>query len=123
MDLLGGPLTTRLIQTGCKFTIEPYPSGWFGCIHDLDRQFGNGSVWTLTWTQSDGPELLLILSVWETGPFYVSDTGEEIVDLVYTILLYPGLMIKVFSDRAIGYMVEEDNRLHELLNVNTTLVK
>ena len=53
----------------------------------------------------------------------MSDTGEEIVDLVYTILLYPGLMIKVFSDRAIGYMVEEDNRLHELLNVNTTLVK
>jgi len=31
----------------------------FRFIDNLDRQFGNGSVWTLTRTGSDGPELVL----------------------------------------------------------------
>jgi len=61
MDPLGDPLTTRPIQTGWEFTMEPYPSGQFVFIDDPDRQLGNGSVWTRTRTQSDGPELLLTL--------------------------------------------------------------
>jgi hypothetical protein len=44
--------------------MEPYPSGKFGFIDDPDRQFGNGSVWTRTPTESDGPEPLLILPMW-----------------------------------------------------------
>jgi len=59
MDPLGNPLTTRPIQTGWEFTMEPYPSGQFGFIDDQDRQFGNGSVSTRTLTRSDGPEPLL----------------------------------------------------------------
>jgi hypothetical protein len=59
MDPLGDPLTTRLIQTGWEFTMEPYPSGQFALIDDPDRQIGNGSVWTRTWTRSDGPEPFL----------------------------------------------------------------
>jgi len=45
--------------------MEPYPSGQFEFIDDPDRQFGKGLVWTLTRTQSDGPEpsLTLLLSV------------------------------------------------------------
>jgi len=43
--------------------MEPYPSGQFGFIDDPDRQFGNGSVWTRTRTQSDGPEPLLTLHI------------------------------------------------------------
>ena len=39
--------------------MEPYPSGQFGFIDDPDRQFGNGSLWTQTQTQGDGPEPLL----------------------------------------------------------------
>jgi len=39
----------------------PYLSGKFGFIDDLDRQFGNGLVWTRTRTRSDGPELFLTL--------------------------------------------------------------
>ena len=62
MDPLCDPLTTRPIQTGWEFTMEPYPSGQFGFIDDPDRQFGNGSVWTWTRTRSDGPEPLLTLS-------------------------------------------------------------
>jgi len=61
MDPLCNPLTTRPIQTGWEFTMEPYPSGQFGLIDDPDRQFGNGSVWTRTRTRSDGPEPLLTL--------------------------------------------------------------
>jgi len=61
MDPLGDPLTTRSIQTGWEFIMEPYPSGQFGFIDDPDRQFGNSSVWTLTRTRSDGPEPLLTL--------------------------------------------------------------
>jgi hypothetical protein len=61
MDPLGDPLTTRPIQTGWEFTMEPYPSGQFGFIDNLDRQFANGSVWTQTRTRSDGPEPLLTL--------------------------------------------------------------
>ena len=64
MDPLGDPLTTRPIQTGWEFTMEPYPSVQFGFIDDPDRQFGNGSVCTRTRTRSDGPEPLLTL-VWE----------------------------------------------------------
>jgi hypothetical protein len=63
MDPLGYPLTTRPIQTGWEFTMEPYPNGQFGFIDNQDRQFGNGSVWTRTWTRSDGPELLITLDV------------------------------------------------------------
>jgi hypothetical protein len=59
MDPLGDRLTTRPIQTGWGFPMEPYPSGQFGFIDDPDRQFRNGSVWTRTRTQSDGPEPLL----------------------------------------------------------------
>ena len=61
MDPLCDPLTTRPIQTGWEFTMEPYPSGQFRFIDDPDRQFGNGSVWTRTRTRSDGPEPLLTL--------------------------------------------------------------
>jgi hypothetical protein len=63
MDPLCDPLTTRPIQMGWEFTMEPYPSGQFGFIDDPDRQFGNGSVWTRTRTRSDGPEPLLTL-IW-----------------------------------------------------------
>jgi len=61
MDLLGDPLTTRPIQKGWEFTMEPYPTGQFVFIDDQDRQFGNGLVSTWTRTRSDGPEPLLIL--------------------------------------------------------------
>jgi len=64
MDPLGDPLTTRPIQTGWEFTMEPYPSGQFGFIDDPDRQFGNGSVWTRTRTRSDRPEPWLTLGMW-----------------------------------------------------------
>jgi hypothetical protein len=64
MDPLGDPLTTLPIQTGWKFTMEPYPRGLFGFIDDPDRQFGNCSVWTRTRTRSDGAEPLLTLNVW-----------------------------------------------------------
>jgi len=63
MDPLGDPLTTRLIQTGWEFTMEPYPSGQFWFIDDPDHLFGNSSVWTRTRTRSDGPELLLTLAL------------------------------------------------------------
>jgi hypothetical protein len=61
IDPLGDPLTTRPIQTGWKYTLEPYPSRQFGIIDDPDRQFGNGSVWSQTQTRSDGLEPLLTL--------------------------------------------------------------
>ena len=44
MDLLGDPVTTRPIQTGWQFTMEPYLSRFVGLLDDPDRQFGNGSV-------------------------------------------------------------------------------
>jgi hypothetical protein len=62
MDPLCDPLTTRPIQTGWEFTMEPYQSGQFGFIDDPDGQVGNGSVWTRTPTRSNGPEPLLTLS-------------------------------------------------------------
>jgi len=61
MDLLGDPLTTRPFQTGWELTMELYPSGQCGFIDDPDCRFGNGSVWTRTWTRSDAPEPLLTL--------------------------------------------------------------
>ena len=61
MDPLGDPLTTRPIQMGGEFTMEPYPSGQFRFLDNPDLQFGNGSVWTQTWTRSDGPEPLITL--------------------------------------------------------------
>jgi len=63
MDRLGDPLTTRPIQTDWESTMEPYPSGQFGFIDHLDRQSGNGSVWTRTQTgtRSDCLEPLLTL--------------------------------------------------------------
>jgi len=63
MDPLGDPLTTHPIQTAWVFTMEPYLSQQFGFIDDPDRQFGNCSVWILTWTRSDGPEPLLTLVI------------------------------------------------------------
>src|SRR5882757_9556180 len=62
MDPLCDPLTTRPIQTGWEFAMEPYRSGQFGFIDDPDRQFGNGSVWTRTRTRSDVLEPLLTLA-------------------------------------------------------------
>jgi len=62
MDPLCDPLTTRPIQMGWEFTMEPYPSGQFAFIDDPDRQYGKGSVWTRTQTQSEGPEPLLTLT-------------------------------------------------------------
>jgi len=56
------PLTTRPIQTGCESALEPYASGQFGFIDDLDYQFGRDSVWTRTRTRSDGLEPLLTLA-------------------------------------------------------------
>jgi len=61
MDPLGDPLTTRPIQTGWEFTMQPYPSRQFGFNDDSDRQFGNGLIWTRTRTRSDDPEPLLTL--------------------------------------------------------------
>jgi len=63
MDPLDNPLSTRPIQTGREFCIEPYPNGWFGFVYNLDCQFGAGSVptWTRTW--SDGPDPFLTLSL------------------------------------------------------------
>jgi len=63
MDPLGDLLTPHPIQNGWEFTMEPYPSGQFWLIHNPDRQFGNGSAWPWTWTQSDGPEPLLTLAM------------------------------------------------------------
>jgi hypothetical protein len=54
-------VTTRTIQRGKEKSIELYPNRQFGFIGNLDRQFGNGSVPTLTRTRSDGPEPLLTL--------------------------------------------------------------
>ena len=68
MDPLGDPLTTRPIQMGWEFTMEPYPSGQFWFIDDADRQFGNGSVWTRIRTRSDGPEPLLTLLLGSETP-------------------------------------------------------
>ena len=43
--------------------MELYLSGQFGFIDDQDRQFGNSSVWTPTWTQGGCPEPVLTLAV------------------------------------------------------------
>jgi len=59
MDPLGDRLTTRRIQSGCKFIIEPYPSRQFGFLDNPDHQFGNGLGSTRTRTRSDGPDPLL----------------------------------------------------------------
>jgi len=61
MDPLDNPLSTRQIETGREFSNEPYPNRRFGFMDNRDRQFGAGSVPTLTWTRSDGPEPLLTL--------------------------------------------------------------
>jgi len=61
MHPLGNPLATRPIQTGCKFTIKPYPSGEFGFIDNQNCQIGNRTVWTQTRTRNAGPEPLLTL--------------------------------------------------------------
>jgi hypothetical protein len=41
--------------------MEPYLSGQLRLIDNPDHQCGNDSVWTRTWTRTDGPELLLTL--------------------------------------------------------------
>jgi len=76
MDPLGDPLTTHPIQTVWEFTMEPYLSGQFGFIDDPDRQFGNGSVWTQTQNQSDGPEPLLTLDRTEEERTTLDFKGE-----------------------------------------------
>ena len=82
MDPLCDPLTTRPIQTGWEFTMEPYPSGQFGFIDDPDRQFGNGSVWTRTRTQSDGPEPLLTLpQCYEVGSAALNDSRRTALEV------------------------------------------
>jgi len=63
MDPLGDPLTTRQIQMGWGFTIEPYPGWRFGCIDNPDLEFVNGSVPTRTRSCSDGLEPLLTLGI------------------------------------------------------------
>jgi len=63
MDLPGDQLTTRPIQMGWEFTINPYPSWRFGYIDNPDRQFGKGSVWTRTQTQRACPDPLLTQNV------------------------------------------------------------
>jgi len=62
MDPPDNPLSTRQIQTGSDFFVEPYPNGQFGSIHNLVRQFSAGSGPTQTQTRNGGPELLLTLS-------------------------------------------------------------
>ena len=42
--------------------MKPNPSGQFRLIDNPDRQFGNSSVSTWTWTRSDGLERLLTLT-------------------------------------------------------------
>ena len=71
MDPLCDPLTTRPIQTGWEFAMEPYPSGQFGFIDNPDRQFGNISVSTRTRTLSDNPEPLLTLT--STSNIWIAD--------------------------------------------------
>jgi hypothetical protein len=78
MDPLCDPLTTRPIQTGWEFTMEPYPSGQFGFIDDPDCQFGNGSVWTRTRTRSDGPEPLLTLNLSSVDSFSTCSDGTKL---------------------------------------------
>jgi len=80
MDLLGNPLTTRPIQTGWEFTIEPYPSWEFGFIDDLDSQFVNFEVWIRTRTRSDGPEPFLSLVIYDDGlyKFMIDDNDTHI---------------------------------------------
>ena len=56
MDPLDNPLSTRPIQMGRDYSIDPYPNGQFGLIAKPDRQFGTGSVPTRTQTWSDGPQ-------------------------------------------------------------------
>jgi len=62
--------------------MEPYPGGQFGFIDDPDCQFGNGSVWTRTRTQSDGLEPLITLVVVHQHP-------EEHHTQIQRIALYP----------------------------------
>jgi len=59
MGPLGDQLATRPMQTDWQLTMEPYQSGQLVFIHDQDHQCGDDSVWTRTWTQSDGLETLL----------------------------------------------------------------
>jgi hypothetical protein len=61
MDPLDNSLTTRPIWMGWEVAIEQFLSGQFGYIDDLDRHFGNCSVWTRTQTLTDCPEPLLTL--------------------------------------------------------------
>jgi len=77
MDPLGDPLKTRPIQTGWEFTMEPYPSGQFGFIHDTDHQFGNGLVWTGIRTRSDGPEPLVTLCQANNGLHSVDAHSQD----------------------------------------------
>jgi len=59
MDPLVDLQTTHPILTSWDFDIQPYPSWRFGFIDNPDCQFGDDSVCTRTWTQSDSPEQLL----------------------------------------------------------------
>ena len=43
--------------------MEPYMSGQLGFIDNQDRQFGNGTVWTLSQTRNHSPEPLLTICI------------------------------------------------------------
>jgi len=80
-DPLGNPLTTRPIQMGREFTIGSYPSGRFGCLDDPDCQFGNCSIWTLTRTRSESPELVLTPPKETEEEMNTSIVGKLLIDL------------------------------------------
>jgi len=40
MDPLNNPLSTRPIQKGGEYSMQPYQNGRFGFIDDPDRQIG-----------------------------------------------------------------------------------
>jgi len=77
MDPLDNPLSTRPIETGREFSIEPYPNGRFRFIDNPDRQYGASSVLARTRTRSDGPELLLTLSLSDLASSKDEEDGED----------------------------------------------
>jgi len=63
MDPVDNPLSTRPVQKGREFCIEPYTNGRFGFIENLRRQFGACSFPTQTRTRSHGPEPVVTLTL------------------------------------------------------------
>jgi hypothetical protein len=77
MDILDNLLTTGPIQMGWQVTIKPYSCWQFGISNKADRPYGNSSVWTRTPTRSDGPELLLTLSLRDNPSDILGDNLSE----------------------------------------------